>query len=624
MTSHLNEMGNLLLTLTKSKITGQLGRGGMRKVFRAKDQKLGREVAIKVLPEEFAKDTDCVARFQREAKLLASLNHPNIAAIHGLEEDKGTNFLVLELVEGDTLADRIKAGPIPVEESLKLALQIAEALEAAHEKGVFHRDLKPANIKVTPEGKVKVLDFGLAKAFAGEQSELNLSNSPTLTRSPTLSDAATQQGVILGTAAYMSPEQARGKPVDKRADIWAFGCVLYEMLTGRVAFQGEDVSEILASVIKGDVRLELLSENLHPRVHEVIIRCLQKDLRRRYSSITDARYEIEQALADPGGVFVQPIAAAERRGKLRTMLPWVGAAIVLTAIIAGLAGWKLKPLEQRQVMRFDYDLPESPLFHNRSAAALAVSPNGKQFVYSTSKGLYMRSLDELTAKLIVGTEGSTMSPFFSPDGKWIGYYSRGKLKKIAVNGGAPSSLCDAPSVLGAWWSEDNTIAYGQFVGDIMRISATGGTPESIVKANFGSLADPQILPDGKSILYTLYAGPAEQKIMVRSVKSGETKELFPGFGARYVPTGHILYMLPNNSSLFAEEILQLNKVLSKVMPDLSHGCHIDDEPVFHIALQQAFVSLVDLLNLDQFDVGGDPFLAAEIKHLLRFANSSDR
>ncbi|MBP1623179.1 MAG: serine/threonine protein kinase, partial [Acidobacteria bacterium] len=223
--------------LNHYEITSQLGKGGMGEVYQAKDLKLGRDVAIKVLPEEFAKDADRVARFQREAKLLASLNHPNIAAIYGLEESGRTNFLVLELVEGETLADRIKAGPIPVEQSLKLALQIAEALEAAHEKGVIHRDLKPANIKVTPDGKVKVLDFGLAKAYAGEQAELNLSNSPTL------SNAATQQGVILGTAAYMSPEQARGKAVDKRADLWAFGCVLYEMLTGQAAFQGEDVTE---------------------------------------------------------------------------------------------------------------------------------------------------------------------------------------------------------------------------------------------------------------------------------------------------------------------------------------------------------------------------------------------
>jgi len=360
-------------TLGHYQITSQLGKGGMGEVYQAKDQKLGRDVAIKVLPEEFARDTDRVARFQREAKLLASLNHPNIAAIYGLEESDGTNFLVLELVEGDTLADRIKAGPIPVEESLKLALQMAEALEAAHEKGVIHRDLKPANIKVTPDGKVKVLDFGLAKAFAGEQAELNLSNSPTL------SDMATQQGIILGTAAYMSPEQAKGRAVDKRTDIWAFGSVLYEMLTGQAAFQGEDVTEILAAVVKLGANLDLLPANLHPRVREVITRCLQRDLNRRYQDIRDARYEIEQALTDRDGVFVPPVTAVEPRTRLRTMLQWIVATLVLGAIIAGLAVWKLKPTEPRQVMRFDYELPEGQQFSatgTTTGSPLAVSPDG--------------------------------------------------------------------------------------------------------------------------------------------------------------------------------------------------------------------------------------------------------
>jgi len=258
-------------SLAHYEITAEIGKGGMGEVYQAKDRKLGRDVAIKILPEEFARDADRIARFQREAKLLASLNHPNIAAIHGLEESDGTHFLVMELIEGRTLDDRAKSGPIPVEEALRLALQIAEALEAAHEKGVIHRDLKPANIKATPDGKIKVLDFGLAKAYAGDPEEVNLSHSPTL------SDIATQQGLILGTAAYMSPEQARGKPVDKRTDIWAFGCVLYEMLTGKAAFQGEDVTEILAAVVKSEVSLDKLPANIHSRVREVIIRCLQKD-----------------------------------------------------------------------------------------------------------------------------------------------------------------------------------------------------------------------------------------------------------------------------------------------------------------------------------------------------------
>jgi serine/threonine protein kinase len=541
--------------LVHYEITSQLGKGGMGEVYQAKDLTLGRDVAIKVLPEAFARDADRVARFQREAKLLASLNHPNIAAIHGLEESAGTRFLVLELVEGETLADRAKRGSIPIEESLKLALQIAEALEAAHEKGVIHRDLKPANIKVTPDAKVKVLDFGLAKAFAGEQADLNLSNSPTLTRSPTLSDMATQQGVILGTAAYMSPEQARGKSVDKRADIWAFGCVLYEMLTGQAAFQGEDVTEILAAVVKGGANLDLLPANLHPRVREVITRCLQKDLKKRYHDIADVRYEIEQVLADPSGVLVQPVMTVESRNKLRIMLPWIAATAILGVIIGGLVVWKFRQAEPRQVMRFDYNLPEGQQFsdlYNRSS--LAVSPDGKQIIYSASKGLYIRSVNELTAKPIAGIEEKTSTPFFSPDGKWIGYFSVtdfGKLKKIPVNGGAPEVLCDVGASVGsAWWDEDNTIAYGHD-HDIMRVSAEGGTPDSIVMLKSGSLSHPQMLPDGKSILYTSHRNNAPPKIMVQILKSEQAKELFTGLDAQYVPTGHIIYRLPNNNNLFA-------------------------------------------------------------------------
>ena len=500
------------------------------------------------LPEEFARDTERVARFQREAKLLASLNHPNIAAIHGLEESEGTHFLVLELVEGDTLSERIKAGPIPVEESLKLALQIAEALEAAHEKGVIHRDLKPSNIKVTPEGKIKVLDFGLAKAYAGDQEDMILSDSPTI------SAAATQKGVILGTAAYMSPEQTRGKSVDKRADIWAFGCVLYEMLTGQVAFRGEDVSEILASVIKGDVRLDLLPTNLHPRVREVITRCLQRDLRRRYSGITDARYEIEQALADPSGVLVQPIAAAGTQTRLRQMLPWI-AAIILVGLIVGLVVWQLRAPEPSQVIRFDYELPEGLGFEGN--LPIDVSPDGRVVVYSTSEGLFLRSVDELTAKLIAGTEGDARQPFFSADGKWIGFfsYTDRQLKKISINGGAPVTLCDiaGSTMAGASWSTDNSIVYSAYPSEIMRVSAGGGTPESIVKrSESGSayLAIPHILPDGKSLLYNI-AGTGQPRMMVQPLKSGEPKELLAGWFAGYVPSGYIVYSPPNDNTLFA-------------------------------------------------------------------------
>jgi serine/threonine protein kinase len=547
-------------TLGHYQITSQLGKGGMGEVYRAKDQKLGRDVAIKVLPEEFARDADRVARFQREAKLLASLNHPNIAAIHGLEESVGTNFLVLELVEGETLADRIKKGPIPVEESLKLALQIAEALEAAHEKGVIHRDLKPANIKVTPDGKVKVLDFGLAKAFAEEQ-EVNLSNSPTL------SDAATQQGVILGTSAYMSPEQAKGKTVDKRADIWAFGAVLFEMLTGRQLFTGETVSETLASVLKSEPEWNQLPTNLHSRIRLLLERCLKKEPKNRYSGISDARVDIQEALADPSGVLAQPITALEPRRKLRTILPWVAAAIVLGGIIAGVAVWRLKPPEARKVMRFTYELPEGQEFSNPSTPVLAVSPDGNLFVYGTTEGLYLRSIDALDARLIAGTDKSSLQPFFSPDGQWVGYWSQSdrKLKKVAISGGAPVALYDGgPLFGGASWDSAETIVYSDILsGGIKRISANGGTPESLIKASITNIKEigvpitPQMLPDGENLLFTSLFdqnAPDTHQIVIQSLKSGERKVLFKGgIATRYLPTGHLLYVLANNNSgsLFA-------------------------------------------------------------------------
>jgi serine/threonine protein kinase len=335
-------------SLAHYQINSQIGKGGMGEVYQAKDQKLGRDVAIKVLPEEFARDHDRVSRFQREAKLLASLNHPNIASIHGLEESDGTHFLVMELIGGDTLADRIKTGPIPVEEALKLALQIAEALEAAHDKGVIHRDLKPSNIKITPEGKVKVLDFGLAKAFAGSPGNMNLSNSPTL------SDAATQQGVILGTAAYMPPEQAKGKTVDKRADIWAFGVVLFEMLTGRQVFTGETVSDTLASVLAREPEWQSLPPGLHPRIRLLLERCLKKEPNNRYGAINDARVDIQEVLADPGGVFSQSYPGVDSHTRPQSLMRWAALTAILI-IVAGFIVWYLKPAplpEPKRVVSF--------------------------------------------------------------------------------------------------------------------------------------------------------------------------------------------------------------------------------------------------------------------------------
>ena len=397
-------------TLAHYEITSQLGKGGMGEVYQAKDRKLGRDVAIKVLPEEFAKDADRVARFQREAKLLASLNHPNIAAIYGLEESGGTNFLVLELVEGDTLADRIKAGPIPVEESLKLALQIAEALEAAHEKGVIHRDLKPANIKVTPDGKVKVLDFGLAKAFAGEQAELNLSNSPTLT----LSNAATQQGVILGTAAYMSPEQARGSTVDKRCDIWSFGVVLFEMLTGKQLFAGETVSDTLAAVLRSDIDWNLLPANTPANIRTLLRRCLNKDRKERLRDIGEARIAISQYLANPSGSSVHETVDVSDRHRHLVRIAWISAVVILVAALTFLGILYYRKIsEPRQVTRFEFTLPEDQQFSSIVGAPfLAVSPDGRQFVYITNKGLFLRSLDRWDVQCLVNSGEIPGKSFF--------------------------------------------------------------------------------------------------------------------------------------------------------------------------------------------------------------------
>ena len=517
-------------------ILSPLGKGGMGEVWRARDSKLGREVAIKTLPEEFAKDEEWLARFEREAKLLASLNHPNIAAIYGLEEDKGTRFLVLELVEGDTLAERLKRGAIAVEESFTLALQIAEALEAAHEKGVIHRDLKPANIKVTPEGKVKVLDFGLAKAFAGDRADASLSNSPTL------SMQATQRGVILGTAAYMSPEQASGDTTDKRADIWSFGVVLFEMLTGRQTFDGKTVSHVLADVLRADPDWNNLPPHLHPRIRFLLERCLEKESKDRYGDISDARVDIQRVLADPGGVLVQPVAEVVQAAP-QSKLPWV-AAFALGLALAGIAVWNLKPDAPGIVGRFSQLLPEDQQFTRASRPVVAVSPDGSRIVYVANEQLYLKAMDALEASPIPGTDEDPAAPFFSTDGQWIGYWSAddGQLKKIPVSGGAPVMLSGARNPRGApSWEADNTIVFGQPEG-IKRVSANGGEAELLVAG--ANISLPQMLPDGQTLLFDV-----DDEIAVQPLNSDERTVLFPGEYARYVSTGHIVYGIEDD--LFA-------------------------------------------------------------------------
>jgi serine/threonine protein kinase len=468
----------------------------MGEVYKAKDRKLGRDVAIKVLPEEFAKDADRVARFQREAKLLASLNHNNIASIYGLEESDGTHFLVLELIEGDTLADRIKGGPIPVEESLKLALQIAEALEAAHERGVIHRDLKPANIKVTPDGKVKVLGFGLAKAFAGEQAEVNLSHSPTL------SEAATMQGVILGTAAYMSPEQARGKPVDKRTDIWAFGCILYECLTGKRAFEGESVTETLAAILKGDPDWTALPAVIPPNIRFVLRRCLQKESDRRFHHAADVRIQLEEEEENGKAII----------SKRWSWLPWGVAAVLAAAVGISLwALWHVKP-PAAEPIRFQSSCPEKQSLGQ--IANFAISPDGRHLVFSAegSDGIFrvwLRSLRFLETRPLSGTEGKSSSTlFWSPDSRSIAFQSGKKLKSVDISGGAPQNICDlSGAAVGGSWNRDGVIIFGDFLASntIMQVSAAGGKASPLMKPNPERKEDANVSPtffqDGRHFIY---------------------------------------------------------------------------------------------------------------------------
>src|SRR5262245_22882693 len=413
-------------------ITALLGKGGMGEVYRARDTKLNRDVAIKVLPDVFAKDPERIARFHREAQSVAALNHPNIAAIYDLEEADGAKFLVLELVEGETLADILQRGPLPIAEALNVAHQICEALEAAHQKGVIHRDLKPANVKITPAGEVKVLDFGLAKALD------NAPASGPLSYSPTLSIVATQEGVILGTAAYMAPEQAKGFNTDQRSDIFSFGCVLYEMLTGRATFDGETVSDVLASVLKSEPNLALLPDNLSPRIHDLLYRCLEKNPRRRWYAIGDVRLEIESIRTNPTAAPVeQPIPAAQPKPSWKRVVPAMLATLIL-GVIAGISVWYFRPSPSQRITRFPVTLAEGQQFTNAGRNIVAISRDGTQIVYVANRALYHRFMHELEARLIPGTETQTavLSPVFSPDGRSIVFFSGldQTLKKIAVTG----------------------------------------------------------------------------------------------------------------------------------------------------------------------------------------------
>ena len=519
-------------TLGHYEIVEKLGEGGMGAVYRARDTTLGRDVALKLLPEFVAGDGEKIARLEREARLLASLSHPNVATLHGLEESNGLKYLVMELVPGETLAERISRGPLRIEECLGIFRQIAEGLEAAHEKGIVHRDLKPANVIVSSGGRVKVLDFGLAKAAAEEAPSTDLSKSPTLTRE------GTEQGVILGTASYMSPEQARGKSLDRRTDIWSFGCVFYEALTGRKAFSGETVSDILAAILEKEPDWTALPASTPVKVRELLRWCLQKDPHRRLRDIGDARIEIDEPSESP--------VTVPRRG----YLPWVVAALLLGIAVWGFLRPETEP--ERRVSRFTVNLPPGQALTWANDPAVALSPDGRRLVYVGGSGneqrLYLRSLDQLEATPISGTEGAR-SGFFSPDGEWVGFYTgAGKLKKLRLDGGLPITLCDAPNSGGASWGPRDTILFSPDVASgLSRVSASGGSSSVVTTpdASQGESAHqlPEILPDGKTALFTILRGTGIPRIGLLSLETGKYRVLLEGGSfARYVPTGHLAYV----------------------------------------------------------------------------------
>ena len=530
-------------------VTAKIGEGGMGEVWQARDTKLDRDVALKVLPEAFTADPDRLARFEREAKVLASLNHPNIGSIYGLEESEGGKFraLVLELVEGPTLADRISKGPIPLDEALPIAKQIAEALEAAHEAGVIHRDLKPANIKVRDDGTVKVLDFGLAKAFQPDPSDPKLSQSPTIS----LTVAATQMGMVIGTAAYMAPEQAKGKVVDKRADVWAFGAVLYEMLTGAKPFVGDDVSTTLARVIEREPDWDALPTMLSPVLATYLRRCLAKEPKQRIHDIADVRLAMEGAfettVSTPSEPFVAPTLPVWQRP-----VSVLGAPLI-AVLLTGLAVWSLTRPAPPRVVRFPIPLAADQAFGNHTRIAVAISPDGSQVVYATNNSLWLRPVDQLQAIQVPGTDEGR-GPFFSPDGQSIGFWAPTQLKKVSVSGGAPVTLADVPAnPRGVSWGAGDMILYGQPDG-IMQVPGASGMPELLIPANDGErIYGPQMLPGGEWVLFTLATTGTswdEAQIVAQSVTTGERMVLIDGGrDGRYLPTGHLVYGL--NGVLFA-------------------------------------------------------------------------
>jgi Tol biopolymer transport system component len=528
-------------TIAHYRMIAKIGEGGMGEVYRALDTKLGREVAIKIIPETFARDADRMMRFARESRVLASLNHPHIAAIYGVEE----RALVMELVEGPTLAERIAQGPIPLEEALPIARQIAEALEYAHEKGVVHRDLKPANVKLTADGQAKVLDFGLAKALANDPVAGDPADSPTLTM------RATVAGVIMGTAAYMSPEQARGAVADRRADIWSFGVMLYEMLTGRQIFGGETVSDTLAAVLRAELDWAALPPSTPAPIRRLLRRCLERDRKKRLRDIGDAIVEIDEALA---GVS-EPSAAAPLA---RSSLGWLIAAISLIA----LAGLAMAVMHFRETppppvpMRFQILAPDKASFGNSGPV---LSPDGHRLAFIASgpdgqRMVWVRPLDSLAARALPGTEGATFALFWSPDSRFIGFLAQG-LKKIEASGGPPQKLCEITGITaGGSWSRDGVIIVGRPSSGLLSVPQAGGVATQLTKpdASLGEIGHlmPWFLPDGRHFLYVARTEKVEDEAIYLATLDGKERKRLVGArqAAAYAPpaagseNGHLLFL----------------------------------------------------------------------------------
>jgi eukaryotic-like serine/threonine-protein kinase len=576
-------------------ILSPLGVGGMGEVYRARDAKLGRDVALKVISPQFATDAERMARFQREAQVLASLNHPHIAAIYGFEDSSGVSALVMELVEGPTLAERIHSGLIPVDESLTIARQIADALECAHEKGIVHRDLKPANIKLNAADSVKVLDFGLAKALQDDASGTDLQNSPTLTV------GSTKAGVILGTAAYMSPEQAKGKSADRRADIWSFGVVLYEMLTGKQAFGGETISDSLASVIKDAPDFTKLPAQTPARIRELLQRCLQKDPKQRLQAIGDARIAIDEALqdsksgsssssviatavSDPARASAQSQTTQIPRPAATRLLPWLIAAalgIGLTAALAAL--WRSPHSADSRSVDLALPLPPGKSLDQANGPAFTISPDGTRVAFvlmasaAGSGDLFVRDLDKPEAVLLEGA-GAAAAPFFSPDSQWIGYFGDGKLKKISIRGGTPIVLTNVTGYRGGAWGEDGTIVFpAQFTSGLFRVPASGGNAQPLTHLDpqRGEVTHrwPQVLPGGDAVLFTSSTDNnyfAHANVEVASFKDGKPHRLVENaYFGRYLPGGYLAYV--SQDTLFVAPFdLKALKLTGNAIPILQH------------------------------------------------------